>query len=64
MKIKLHHPSREVSMQGPKPVSTILAKLNLSREGHLVICSDELLPEDAMVPEDGIVEIRPVISGG
>lgn len=51
-------------MQGPKPVSAILAKLNLSREAHLVIFHDELLCEDAMVPEDGVVEIRPVISGG
>jgi len=64
MKIKLYHPTREVSFQGPKPVSSILMKLGLPREAHLVIYNDVLVTEDTMIPDDGVIEIRPVISGG
>ena len=64
MKIKLYHPAREITLKGPKQVDLILKELNLSREAHLVICRDELVTEDAVLPDDEIVEIRPVISGG
>lgn len=64
MKIKLHHPPREISLKGPKQVTVLLRELNLSREAHLVICGDELVAEDAVLPDDEVVEIRPVISGG
>jgi sulfur carrier protein len=64
MKIKLHHPPREVTLKGPKPVNLILKELNLSKEAHLVICREELVTEDVILPDDEVVEIRPVISGG
>jgi len=64
MRIKLHHPVREIELKGPKPVIAILSKLGLSREAHLVICNDVLLTEDAMISDDSAIEIRPVISGG
>ncbi len=64
MQIKLYHPARVVSFKGPKPVSSILAKLGLSREAHLVIFRDELVTEDAVIPDDEEIEIRSVISGG
>ncbi|MFQ5597847.1 MAG: thiamine biosynthesis protein ThiS [Nitrospiria bacterium] len=64
MRIKLHHPVREVELQGPKPVLSILSKLGLSREAHLVICNDALVTEDAMIADEAVIEIRPVISGG
>ncbi len=64
MKIKLHHPPREITLKGPKQVNVLLRELNLSREAHLVICGDELVAEDAVLPDDEVVEIRPVISGG
>jgi len=64
MRIKLHHPAREISFKGPKPVSAILAKLGLPREAHLVIWEDRLLTEDAVVPDEALIEIRSVISGG
>ncbi len=64
MLIKMYNPTKEVTFKGPKPVFAILAKLDLSREAHLVISGDELLPDDAVVPDDGEIEIRSVISGG
>jgi hypothetical protein len=64
MKIKLYHPLREISMKGPKEVACILKELNLPREANLVICGDVLVLEDALLPDDAEVEIRPVISGG
>ena len=64
MRIQLHHPAREIIFKGPKPVSVILSKLGLPREAHLVIYDDLLLTEDAVVPDDAVIEIRSVISGG
>lgn len=64
MKIRLHHPAREVSLKGPKAVEFILKELNLSREAHLVIREEELATEDTIIGDDETVEIRPVISGG
>lgn len=48
----------------PVRVAVLLERLGISREGVLVICNDTLVPPDAVVGEDDIVEIRPVISGG
>lgn len=64
MKIRLHHPAREITLKGPKAVEYILKELNLSREGHLVIRNEELATEDAIIQDSEMVEIRPVISGG
>lgn len=64
MKVKLYHPTREIILKGPKQVAVLLRELNLPKEAHLVICGDELVTEDLVIPDDQVVEIRPVISGG
>lgn len=64
MKVLLRNPRREIEMSGPRRVHALLAKLELSRESHLVICNGTLVPGDAELAEEDIVEIRPVISGG
>jgi sulfur carrier protein len=45
-------------------VGTLLARLDLNRESHLVIEDGTLVPADAMLAADAFVEIRSVISGG
>lgn len=64
MKVILRHPRRELDVPGPRRVHALLADLDLVPEGHLVICNDELVPSDALLPDDAVVEVRPVISGG
>jgi len=51
-------------LKGPKQADAVLRELHLSREAHLVICRDELVPGDAILSDDDLIEIRPVISGG
>ena len=41
-----------------------MAELDLTREGHLVIRNGTLVPGDAELDRDDVIEIRPVISGG
>ncbi len=41
-----------------------MSKLDLNREAVLVVCNDTLVPGDATLADDDVVEIRPVISGG
>lgn len=64
MKVLLRNPRREVDMPGAHRVDTILRRLDIDRETVLVIIDGTLVPGDAMVPADAVVEIRPVISGG
>ncbi|MEY2402315.1 MAG: sulfur carrier protein [Ilumatobacteraceae bacterium] len=64
MKVLLRNPRREVEMTGPRKVNALLAKLELNRESHLVICNGTLVPGDAELLDTDIVEVRPVISGG
>ena len=64
MKVKLHHPRREVEVDGPLPVRKLLAQLGLPRETVLVIRGDALVMGDDVLADDDFVEIRPVISGG
>jgi sulfur carrier protein len=64
MKVLLRNPKREIDVTGPRRVHALLAKLELSRESHLVICNGTLVPSDAELADDDVVEIRPVISGG
>ena len=42
----------------------MLAELQMARESHLVIRNGTLVPGDAELAADDVVEIRPVISGG
>lgn len=64
MQVKLSHPEREVTIQGPKRVKEVLRELNLVVEAHLVIRNAELVTEDEHLSDRDTIEIRPVISGG
>ena len=64
MKVLLRNPAREIELAGRRNVNSLLAELALSRESHLVIRNGTLVPGDAELGADDVVEIRPVISGG
>jgi len=64
MRVLLRNPKREIEVSGPRRVHALLTKLELPRESHLVICNGTLVPSDAELADDDVVEIRPVISGG
>lgn len=64
MKVLLRNPRRELEVDGPLRVDTLLGRLDINRESVLVIRSGELVPGDAELADDDVVEIRPVISGG
>lgn len=64
MKVLLRNPRREVDVPGPLAVSTLLQRLEINRESVLVIRSDTLVTGDAVLADEDVVEIRPVISGG
>ena len=63
MIVKLRNPAREVEVAGPTSVVSLLQRLDINRESVLVIRGDELVPGDANLADDDVVEIRPVISG-
>jgi sulfur carrier protein len=64
MKVLLRNPAREIELAGRRNVNALLAELALARESHLVIRNGTLVPGDAELSADDVVEIRPVISGG
>ena len=64
MRVQLRNPKREIGVAGPVRVDTLLERLGLNREAHLVIVNGTLVPGDALIPDDARVEVRPVISGG
>jgi sulfur carrier protein len=64
MKVLLRNPRREVEVDGPLRVHALLARLDLNRESHLVICNGTLVPGDELLHNGDEVEVRPVISGG
>ena len=64
MKVLLRNPRREIEVTGSKSVNALLASLDLPRESHLVIRNGTLIPGDAPLAADDVIEIRPVISGG
>jgi|GEM_PF-106135 sulfur carrier protein len=64
MRVILHHPRREVEIQGRRRVEELLRELGLNPEAVLVIRGDGLLTRDMEVGEEDVVEIRPVVSGG
>jgi sulfur carrier protein len=64
MKVLLRNPRRELDVDGPVRVDTLLRRLEINRESVLVIRDGELVPGDAELGADDVIEIRPVISGG
>lgn len=64
MKVLLRNPAREIELAGRRNVNALLAELSLPRESHLVIRNGTLVPGDAELGADDVIEIRPVISGG
>lgn len=64
MKVILRQPTREIEITGRRRVHALLAELGLPREAHLVIRNGTLVPGDAELAADDVIEIRPVISGG
>lgn len=64
MQVRLRNPTREIEMPGGKTVNRLLDDLDLVRESHLVICNGTLVPGDARLDDNDIIEVRPVISGG
>ena len=64
MRVLLRNPRRELDVEGRRTVNSLLAELGLPRESHLVIRNGTLVPGDADLGADDVVEIRPVISGG
>lgn len=64
MNILLRNPRREITIDGPIRVHALIAKLDLNRESVLVIANGTLVAGDALLLNDDVVEVRPVISGG
>ncbi|MGH2728758.1 MAG: ATP-binding protein, partial [Actinomycetota bacterium] len=64
MKVKLRNPTREVEVQGPTNVRTLLERLQINPETVLVIRERDLLTREERLADADEVEIRPVISGG
>lgn len=64
MKVLLRNPRREIEVEGGLNVDRLLDRLGLSREAHLVIRNGTLVPGDARLLDDDVIEVRPVISGG
>jgi sulfur carrier protein len=64
MRVLLRNPRRELDLAGPVTVTGLLNQLELNRESVLVVRDDTLVPGDALLNDDDVVEIRPVISGG
>jgi sulfur carrier protein len=64
MLVRMRNPKREIEVVGDRTVNHLLDALDLVRESHLVIRNGTLVPGDARLADDDVIEIRPVISGG
>jgi sulfur carrier protein len=64
VKVILRNPRREVELAGRRRVKDVLRTLGIVPETVLVIRGSELLTADAVVGDDDVLELRPVMSGG
>jgi sulfur carrier protein len=64
VKVRLRNPRRDLEIEGPLQVRTLLERLQLNRESVLVIRGDTLVTGDAVLHDADEVEVRPVVSGG
>ena len=64
MKVILRYPKREVEIAGRRRVKELRKELEVLPETVLVIRGSELLTGDAVVGDEDVIELRPVISGG
>jgi sulfur carrier protein len=64
MKVIFRNPSREVEIPGRRRVKELLRDLGVLPDTVLVIRGKELLTGDAVVSDEDVIELRPVISGG
>lgn len=64
MKVILRNPRREIEVSGKRRVKELLIELDILPSTVLVIRGHDLLTGDAVVGDDDVLEVRPVISGG
>lgn len=64
MKVRLHHPSRSVHVDGPIRARVLCEQLGYNRESVLVVRGDDPVLGDAVLEDGDSVEIIPAISGG
>lgn len=55
---------KEYVFEKPMLVSRLLEKLEVSKEGHLVVANNRLVTEDHRLGADDIVRVIRVVSGG
>jgi sulfur carrier protein ThiS len=64
MRITLLPQHKQVEVDGRHRAGEVLRQLGLLPGTAMVIRGDELVPENAMLEADDVIEIRSVISGG
>ena len=64
MIVNLRQPKRQVVVDGARTVNNLLDELKMNRESFLIIRNGTLVPGDARLEADDVIEIRPVVSGG
>lgn len=64
MNVQLRNPDKLIELPGERVVADVLNELEINPETVLVIFDGSLVMPTASIPEDGTIEIRPVISGG